>query len=76
MSFASGLWIPIEGLPKFVQTIAPALPPYHLNRLALGILGFDQSSAWLHIIVLAGFATAFLLLAGWLYRRDEGITFG
>ena len=45
MSFASGLWIPIEGLPKFVQTIAPGLPPYHLNRLALRILGFDQSSA-------------------------------
>jgi ABC-2 type transport system permease protein len=76
MSFASGLWIPVEAMPKFVQSLAPALPPYHLNRLALRILGFDHSSAWLHILVLAAFATAFLLWAGWLYRRDEGITFG
>jgi ABC-2 type transport system permease protein len=76
MSFASGLWIPIEGLPKFVQNLAPALPPYHLNRLALRILGFDHSSVWLHIAVLGAFAVVFLTLAGWLYRRDEGVTFG
>jgi ABC-2 type transport system permease protein len=76
MSFASGLWIPVEALPKFVQTIAPALPPYHLNRVALRILGFDQSSVMLHLAMLALSAAAFLLLAAWLYRRDEGVTFG
>ncbi len=76
MSFASGLWLPLEALPKFVQNIAPALPPYHLGRMAHQILGFDKSSAWLHMGVLLAFAVVFMSLAIWLYRRDEGVTFG
>jgi ABC-2 type transport system permease protein len=76
MSFASGLWIPIEGLPRFVQNIAPALPPYHLGRMALRILGFDKSSIWLHAGVLLAFTIVFMAIAIWLYRRDEGATFG
>jgi ABC-2 type transport system permease protein len=76
MSFASGLWIPLEGLPKFVQNIAPALPPYHLGRMTLRILGYDQSSILLHAGVLAAFTAVFFAIALWLYRRDEGATFG
>ncbi|HEY0305758.1 MAG TPA: ABC transporter permease [Longimicrobiales bacterium] len=76
MSFASGLWVPLEALPKFVQSIAPALPPYHLGRMALRILGFGETSIWVHLGVLAGFAIVFMALAIWLYRRDEGVTFG
>jgi ABC-2 type transport system permease protein len=33
-SFASGLWLPVEVLPRAVQTISPWLPPYHLGQLA------------------------------------------
>jgi ABC-2 type transport system permease protein len=76
MSFASGLWVPLEALPKFVQNIAPALPPYHLGRMALRILGFGSTSVFVHAAVLAGFAVAFMAIAIWLYRRDEGVTFG
>ncbi|HEX6065813.1 MAG TPA: ABC transporter permease [Longimicrobiales bacterium] len=76
MSFASGLWVPLEALPKFVQNIAPALPPYHLGRMALRILGFGNTSVVLHAGVLAGFAVVFMAIAIWLYRRDEGVTFG
>jgi len=54
MSFASGLWVPLEALPKFVQNIAPALPPYHLGRMALRILGFGSTSVFVHAAVLAG----------------------
>ena len=39
MAFASGLFIPIDQLPAFVQGIAPALPPYHFAQLALGTVG-------------------------------------
>ena len=35
MVVASGLWIPLEFLPEFVQYIAPFLPTYHLSQLAL-----------------------------------------
>ena len=39
MVFASGLWIPVEQLPGFMQRFAPALPPYHYAQLALSALG-------------------------------------
>src|SRR6201987_5435495 len=39
LSFASGLWIPIDMLPRLLQRLAPALPPYHLGQLALGVVG-------------------------------------
>jgi ABC-2 type transport system permease protein len=77
MAFFSGLWIPVELLPKFVQTIAPALPPYHYAQLALQTLGASSSSSlWIHMIMLLGFTALFLLLAIIFYRRDEGITYG
>jgi ABC-2 type transport system permease protein len=39
MSFASGLWIPLQFLPAFIQKIAPYLPTYHLGQLAWTIVG-------------------------------------
>ena len=76
MSFASGLWVPLEMLPKFMQSLAPALPPYHLARLSLRVLGFGQSSVLLHALVLSAFTVVFMIAAVHLYRRDEGATFG
>lgn len=38
MAVASGLWMPIEELPAFVQELAPFLPTYHLAELGLGVL--------------------------------------
>ena len=35
MSLLSGLWFPIELMPSFLRSLAPALPPYHLAQLAL-----------------------------------------
>jgi ABC-2 type transport system permease protein len=77
MVFASGLWIPIDQLPGFMQAIAPALPPYHYAQLALGTIGFDLGgSPLVHAAVLLGFTAVFLAISIWLYRRDEGATFG
>ncbi|HZR27370.1 MAG TPA: ABC transporter permease [Terriglobales bacterium] len=77
MSFASGLWTPIEFLPKPVQHIAPFLPFYHLGQLALGrIRGSFGPTDWVHIAALACFTVFFLTLAAIGYRRDEGKTYG
>lgn len=77
MSFASGLWIPIDVLPPFVRAIAPFLPPYHLGQLALGVIGAGAGApAWTHVLVLAGFTAAGLGVATWGYRRDEDRTWG
>ncbi|WP_341361006.1 ABC transporter permease [Georgenia sp. M64] len=77
MAFASGLWIPIDQLPAFVQGIAPALPPYHFAQLALGTVGAAEGgSPVLHAIVLLAFTAFFLTVAAWGFRRDEGRTYG
>src|SRR5690606_5804456 len=77
MAFASGLWIPIHQLPEFVQSIAPALPPYHFAQLALGSIGAAEGgSALVHVVALLGFAVLFLAVAAWGFRRDEGRTYG
>jgi ABC-2 type transport system permease protein len=72
MSFASGLWIPIEVLPGYIRSIAQFLPPYHLGQLALNAIGAGAGSpAWTHVVVLAGFTVAGIGIALWGYRRDE-----
>lgn len=77
LSFASGLWIPIEILPPFVRAIAPYLPPYHLGQLALGAIGAGSGGpAWTHVLALAGFTAVGLGVAVWGYRRDEDQTWG
>ena len=66
MSFMSGLWMPIQYLPHWLQRIAPALPTYHLAQLMLGIFGYaNQSSVISHWIGLAGF-TMVMLGTSWL----------
>jgi ABC-2 type transport system permease protein len=77
MAFASGLWIPISQLPGLVQAAAPFLPPYHFAQLALGTFGASEGgSPVMHLAALAGFTVAFLAVAAWGYRRDEGRTYG
>jgi ABC-2 type transport system permease protein len=76
MAFASGLWIPLEALPPAFRALAPALPPYHLSRLALGVVGLETAGAATHLAALAGFTVVFALAAAGAYRRDEGRTYG
>jgi ABC-2 type transport system permease protein len=77
ISFASGLWIPIEMLPATIKTAAPLLPPYHLGQLALAAVGAGRGgAAWAHVLALAGFALIGLGVALIGYRRDEDKTWG
>jgi len=77
MSFASGLWFPIEALPKFLQHLALYLPPYHLAQLALGVIGGANSgSLSKHLEFLFGFTLLALGVAFLGYRRDEGKMYG
>ncbi len=77
MAFASGLWIPISQLPDPIQAAAPFLPPYHFAQLALGTFGASEGGGpLLHLAALAAFTVAFLVVAAWGFRRDEGKTYG
>jgi ABC-2 type transport system permease protein len=77
MSFASGLWIPIDMLPRFLQKLAPLLPPYHLGQLALGVVGVPMThSAISHWQALAGFTLVCLGIARIGFQRSEDKSFG
>jgi ABC-2 type transport system permease protein len=77
MSFASGLWIPMEVLPGFFKHLAPFLPAYHFAQLALASIGMaGRDNAATHLVVLGAFAVGFLLLALRGYRQDEGKLYG
>jgi ABC-2 type transport system permease protein len=77
MSFASGLWIPIDMLPRFLQKLAPLLPPYHLGQLALGVVGVPLThSAIGHWQALAGFTLVCLGIARIGFQRSEDKSFG
>jgi ABC-2 type transport system permease protein len=72
LAFCSGLWLPIQILPKFLQHVAPFLPPYHLGQLALQQVGFAGAGHPLqHVAALAGFTVTFLLLAQRGFKRDD-----
>jgi ABC-2 type transport system permease protein len=77
MAFCSGLWIPIQGLPAFLQKLAPWMPPYHLAQLALKVVGGDLGHpVAFHVGALAA-VTVISLAVAWVgYRRDEGKTYG
>jgi ABC-2 type transport system permease protein len=76
LSFASGLWIPTDMLPTFLQRIAPFLPPYHLSRLALGVVGVGGDAGVAHWEALIGFALISLGIARIGFQRDEGKMYG
>lgn len=72
MSFCSGLWMPIEVLPKWLQQVAPALPTYHFAQLALGIFGYSQSPRVLgHWVALIGFTVLMLGISWMVFRHQE-----
>jgi ABC-2 type transport system permease protein len=76
-AFASGLFFPLNLLPKFLQDFAPYLPLYRGAQLVWDSVGAPISSDpiskdWLY---MAGYTVAFFVLALWAYRRDQGRKF-
>jgi len=64
MAVMGGLWMPVAVLPEVIQTIAWALPSYHLGELALMAVGqSDAANLWLHAGPLALIALAAAIFA-------------
>ena len=77
LSFCSGLWVPYMFLPKLVQKIALALPPYHLSQLALGAVGAgSHEPAITHWELLLAFILMCLGVARIGFQRDQGKLYG
>jgi ABC-2 type transport system permease protein len=72
MSFLSGLWMPIRFMPHWLQSIAPALPTYHLAQLMLSTFHYNDSiSLTTHWNALIGFTLMMLGLSWLVFHRKE-----
>lgn len=67
MVLASGLWIPLEIMPAWVQAVAPFLPTYHLARLAQAQL--TGAPAFGHLLAVLLTTAIGTLAAGAAYRN-------
>jgi ABC-2 type transport system permease protein len=77
MSFCAGLWMPIMFLPKIVQKLALAMPPYHLAQLALGVVGAGtRESILVHWEVLIAFTMICFGIARIGFQRDQEKMYG
>jgi len=74
MSFLSGLWVPLQFFPHWLQKLAGIFPAYHLGQIALGIVGQGSSGHFLtHFIYLIVFTAVCLWFAqrGWRRIQDR-----
>jgi ABC-2 type transport system permease protein len=77
LSFLSGLWMPIQILPEFLQKAAALLPTYHFGQLALHAVAERSNGApQTHIGVLIGFTLVCAGLSLVVVRREEGKLYG
>jgi ABC-2 type transport system permease protein len=76
LGFASGIFIPFDALPGFVQSVAPYLPTYHYAQLAWGAVGMPVEPALDSFAWLAAYGLGLLAVAAWAWRREEGRVFG
>lgn len=77
MAFVSGLWIPIQALPDWLQSVAKLLPAYHLGQLGLWTIDAHVGDPiGLHVVYLVVFTGIFCFLASLLLKRDQGKTYG
>lgn len=71
MAVLGGLWMPIAVLPDAMQTIAWALPSYHLGEIALMAVGQrEAANLWLHAGPLALIMLAAAVFA-WAGERQQ-----
>ncbi len=76
-AFLSGLFIPAEMLPSYLQKFAHWLPQYHLAHLGLAAIGMAPvKDARTNILALVVSAALFTALAVFAYRRDDGAAYG
>jgi len=77
MAFCSGLWIPIDFLPRALQQGAVALPTYHLAQIGLAILnGPVRGAVAGHVGALVGFTLLFVGIAWLGHRREQERIYG
>jgi len=73
LSALGGLWIPISVFPDVMQSVAKALPSYHLGELALGVSGASgnhNTTAALATTVFMTLGLALLTRFAWSRQKS------
>lgn len=70
LAFASGIFLPLEQLPAFVQRVAPYLPTYHYAQLAWSAVGAGREPVGVSMAWLGGYTVVFAWAAARAYRRE------
>ena len=71
LAFASGIFIPVEQLPEFVQKLAPWLPLYHYGELGWGVVGHAGEPLERSVLALGIWTAVFFVLAVRAYSLDQ-----
>ena len=71
MSFASGMFIPVNQLPDFIQKIAKYLPTYHYAQLAYNPVKESAESLGTALAWTAVWAVILLAFALRAYRHEQ-----
>lgn len=74
MSVLSGLWVPLQFFPHWLQILAWIFPAYHLAQISLGIVHQGSDSHFLaHLVYLIVFTAVCLWIArhGWRRIQDR-----
>jgi len=69
MLLFSGIFFPLDGMPRFVAVIAGFTPLYHLVAVCRACAWGDVSGVWLNALYLVGVAAALSPLPFFLMRR-------
>jgi ABC-2 type transport system permease protein len=75
MAFASGLFVPLQQMPDFIQKIGPYLPLYHLGQLGWSVVGHGDEPVSRALAWVGGWTIVLFALAVRAYRRDQNRKF-
>lgn len=75
MSFASGLFIPLQNMPDFIGKIAPYLPTYHYAQFVDSGLVKTNEGFGMAILWLVGWGVVLFAIAVRVYRLDQAKKF-
>ncbi|WP_225731682.1 MULTISPECIES: ABC transporter permease [unclassified Nocardia] len=70
LSFASGMFVPLDQLPSLAEHLAPILPTWHFARIGWGAVGVDPGFGLPSFLILIAYTAAFTAIAMMGYRRE------
>ncbi|MED3655131.1 ABC transporter permease [Heyndrickxia sporothermodurans] len=72
LAISGGMWMPIEVMPKIMQSIGKWLPSYNFGNGAWEIVRGNLPD-WKNIIILLCYLIIFMLLSKYIRRKQEAV---